>query len=73
LRQSVAALLFRVFFAATTGSKLVMPKISKKANQKGLASLSSLLVLAQFLLKSCTLDLISFHLMLIKCSINGLA
>ncbi len=40
----------------------VMPKISKKAIQKGLASLSSLQASAQVLLKSNALDLISFQL-----------
>ena len=40
----------------------VMPKISKKSIQKGLAWLSSLQASAQVLLKSNALDLISFQL-----------
>jgi hypothetical protein len=43
-------------------SLLVMPKISKKSIQKGLASLSSLQASAQVLLKSNALNLISFQL-----------
>jgi len=50
----------RIQFAA------LMPTISKKSIQKGLASLSSLLASAQVLLKSSALDLISFQLRPIK-------
>ena len=59
---------FLTFSSKVATRLLVMPKISKKSNQKGLARLSSLQASAQVLLKSNALDLISFQLRPIWCS-----